>query len=609
MNILSVENISKSFGEKILFENVSFGIQQGQKMALVAKNGAGKSTLLRIITGKDKADTGKVVSRNDVHIVMLDQESIFDPKTNLAQAVTGDQKMAGALLNNDFSELTDEELTLLGTIKTVCGKLNIDEFGKLCGTCSGGQLKRLSLAKVLIAEGDLVILDEPTNHLAIEMIEWLEGFLTGSTKTLLLVTHDRYFLDNICEEIIELEDKTVYRHRGNYAYYLEKRAERLDSKQASIDKAKNLYRKELEWMRRQPKARGTKAKARQDSFYDTEKEAKKRLDEKQVNLDINITRIGSKILEIHKISKSIGDKLLIKDFDYTFKRGEKIGIVGANGAGKSTLLNMVLDKIQPDKGKIVVGETIVFGFFEQQGIQFADDKRVIEVIKDVADFIPLANGKKITASQLLERFLFSSDMHYQVVGKLSGGEKRRLYLLTILMKNPNFLVLDEPTNDLDIHTLTALEDYLDNFEGCVLLVTHDRFFMDRMADHIFVFEPGGHIKDIIGNYTKYREQKKEAERLARIEAEEKEKKTAAQEEKNSGSSGGQRKLSFKEKYELDQLDKEIPILEAEKKRLEDKLNNENLPHDELMQLSEKLGQIGQDLEDKSLRWLELSELG
>lgn len=604
MNILSVENISKSFGEKVLFENVSFGIQQGQKAALVAKNGSGKSTLLRIITGKDTPDSGKVVSRSDVRLVMLEQESLFAADLSLAQAVTGSPKLATALIQNNFEGLTDEELTLIGSIKTICGKLNIDDFAKTCGTCSGGQLKRLSLARVLIAEGDLLILDEPTNHLDIEMIEWLEVFLTNSTKTLLLVTHDRYFLDNICDEILELEDQTIYRHRGNYAYYLERRSERIESKQASIDKAKNLYRKELEWMRRQPKARSTKAKAREDAFYDTEKEAKKRIDEKQVNLDINITRIGSKILEIHKISKSIGDRLLIKDFDYTFKRGEKIGIVGANGAGKSTLLNMIMGRIEPDKGKIVVGETIVFGYFEQQGIQFADDKRVIEVVKEVGDFIPLANGKKITASQLLERFLFPSEMHYQMVGKLSGGEKRRLYLLTVLMKNPNFLVLDEPTNDLDIHTLTALEDYLDNFEGCVLMVTHDRFFMDRMAHHIFVFEQGGNIRDIIGNYAKYRDQKKLKEKELKKATTPVEKPTVVSEPKT-----GARKLSFKEKFELEQLDKEIPRLEAEKKDLEEKLNAGGMDHEELMKISEHLGKISNDLDEKSLRWLELSELG
>lgn len=603
MNLLSVENISKSFGEKILFENVSFGIQQGQKIALVAKNGSGKSTLLKIIIGKDIPDAGKVVARNGINIVLLEQDSNFPADQTIAAAFTENTNIASALLNNDYSKLTEEELTMVGEIKTVAGKLNVDDFPKLCGTCSGGQLKRISLAKALIGHADLLILDEPTNHLDIEMIEWLENYLNNTARTILLVTHDRYFLDHICDEILELEDHIIYRHRGNYAYYLEKRAERIDSQLASIDKAKNLYRKELEWMRRMPKARGTKAKARQDSFYDTEKEAKKRIEEKKAELEINVTRIGSKILEIHKLSKSINDKLLIHNFDYTFKRGEKIGIVGANGAGKSTLLNMIMGKAEADKGKITVGETIVFGYFEQQGIQFANDKRVVEVIKEIADFIPLKGGQKITATQLLERFLFSPETHYQYVGKLSGGEKRRLYLLTVLMKNPNFLVLDEPTNDLDIHTLTALEDYLDNFEGCVLLVTHDRFFMDRLADHIFVFEPGGNIRDIIGNYTQYRDQKKSEEKANKKIAEQ----IIAEKEVPQVTSD-KRKLSFKEKFELEQLDKEIPQLESKKKKLEEELASVADNFEKLNAVSAELGKVSAELDEKGLRWLELTEL-
>jgi len=470
------------------------------------------------------------------------------------------------------------------------------------------------LAKVLIQDADLLILDEPTNHLDIEMIEWLENFLINETKTLLIVTHDRYFLDSICDEILELEDKTLYKHRGNYQYYLEKRSERIESQLSTIDKAKNLYRKELDWMRRSPKARSTKAKYRQDAFYETEATAKKQIDNKQVNLEINISRIGSKILEIHKISKSVGDKLLIDGFDYIFKRGEKIGIVGPNGIGKSTLLNLVMGKIQPDKGKIVPGETMVFGYFEQQGIQFADDKRVIEVIKDIADFIPLNNGKRITASQLLERFLFAPETHYNFVGKLSGGEKRRLYLVTILMKNPNFLVLDEPTNDLDIHTLTALEDYIENFEGCVLVVTHDRFFMDKIVDHVFVFEGNAQIKDILGSYTQYREQKKLAEKDPKKAAEKNAIKTNVltssepEEEKKPTTTAPKSKMSFKEKFELEQLDKEIPLLEKQKKELEEKLNTVLDNHEELMAISAKLGTVTNDLDAKGLRWLELTEL-
>ncbi|HLP11252.1 MAG TPA: ABC-F family ATP-binding cassette domain-containing protein [Flavobacteriales bacterium] len=610
MNLISVENISKGFGDKVLFENITFGINEWQKVALVAKNGAGKSTLLKIITGKDIPDSGNVSTRNDLKIALLEQDSIFDPKTPIAKAVTNNHAISKALLDNDYSQLNDDESALVGNIKTVCGKLKIDDYHKLCGTCSGGQLKRISLAKVLIAEADLLILDEPTNHLDIDMIEWLENFLTNSAKTLLLVTHDRYFLDRICDEILELEDKTLYKHRGNYQYYLQRRSERIESQLSTIDKAKNLYRKELDWMRRMPKARSTKAKYRQDAFYETESVAKKRIEDKQVNLEINISRIGSKILEIHKISKSVAGRLLINGFDYTFKKGEKIGIVGPNGVGKSTLLNLIMGKIEPDAGKIVPGETMVFGYFEQQGIQFSDNKRVIEVIKEVGEFIPLAGGKKITASQLLERFLFAPETHYQMVGKLSGGEKRRLYLITILMKNPNFLVLDEPTNDLDIHTLTALEDYIDNFEGCVLLVTHDRFFMDRIVDHVFVFEEGGHIKDILGNYTKYREQKKELEKLAKSGTDGEKKISEKEMIKTNSLTGAEekKKISFKEKFELEQLDKEIPKLENRKKELEEKLANVGSNHEELVKISAELGKISEELDAKGLRWLELTEL-
>jgi len=614
MNLISVENVSKGFGDKVLFENITFGINEWQKVALVAKNGNGKSTLLKIIMGLDQPDSGRAVRRNDLKVAHLEQDSIFDPKTPIAIAVTDNKNISKALLENNYDSLSKEESTLIGTIKTVCGKLRIDDYSKLCGTCSGGQLKRISLAKVLIQDADLLILDEPTNHLDIEMIEWLENFLINETKTLLIVTHDRYFLDSICDEILELEDKTLYKHRGNYQYYLEKRSERIESQLSTIDKAKNLYRKELDWMRRSPKARSTKAKYRQDAFYETEATAKKQIDNKQVNLEINISRIGSKILEIHKISKSVGDKLLIDGFDYIFKRGEKIGIVGPNGIGKSTLLNLVMGKIQPDKGKIVPGETMVFGYFEQQGIQFADDKRVIEVIKDIADFIPLNNGKRITASQLLERFLFAPETHYNFVGKLSGGEKRRLYLVTILMKNPNFLVLDEPTNDLDIHTLTALEDYIENFEGCVLVVTHDRFFMDKIVDHVFVFEGNAQIKDILGSYTQYREQKKLAEKDPKKAAEKNAIKTNVltssepEEEKKPTTTAPKSKMSFKEKFELEQLDKEIPLLEKQKKELEEKLNTVLDNHEELMAISAKLGTVTNDLDAKGLRWLELTEL-
>ncbi len=600
MNLLSVENISKSFGDVTLFENVSFGIQDGQKIALVAKNGNGKTTLLRILTGKDKPDAGMVTVRNNIRISLLEQESNFASGTTLAMAVSQNKRIADALETGNYTSLTDDELTQIGDIKSVCGKLKVDEFTKTTDTCSGGQLKRIALARVLIDDADLLILDEPTNHLDIEMIEWLEYYLNTLPKTFLLVTHDRYFLDNICEEILELEDKTLYKHRGNYFYYLEKRAARIESQQASIDKARNLYRKELEWMRRMPKARGTKAKARQDAFYDTQKEAKKRIDEKEVDLNININRIGTKILELHKIGKSVGEKLLINNFSYTFKRGEKIGIVGPNGAGKSTLLNLIMGKTEPDKGKIVIGETIQFGYFEQQGIKFSDDKRVIEVVKEIADYIPLTGGKKITATQLLERFLFIPEKHYQYVGKLSGGEKRRLYLLTVLMKNPNFLILDEPTNDLDTHTLTALEDYLENFEGCVLLVTHDRFFMDRLVDHVFVFGNNGEIKDIIGNYTAYRDSLKASEKERKAEKE-------IQIKEAKENKANPVKLSFKEKFEFEQLEKEIPELEKNKKELETILMEGKFDFKELNNLTAQLGEITKSLDEKSLRWLELSE--
>ena len=627
MNYLSVENLSKNYGDKVLFSNISFGIDQGQHLALVARNGSGKSTLMRILYGKEPADSGAFTFRKDIHIGFLEQDALFDPGATVSEIVlAGDDPAAIALREYNqvvHSEHTEQQMHDVveemnrhqawdyeARVKQILGKLNLHDPEQKVETLSGGQKKRLALAKILIRKPQFMILDEPTNHLDLDMIEWLESFLSGEDVTLLMVTHDRYFLDRVCDEIVELDGGNLFRYKGNYSFFLEKKAEREANEQSEIAKAKNLYRKELDWIRRQPKARGTKAKARVDAFSDVEAKDGKRLKEDEMDLAINMQRLGSKILELHKVKKQFGTKKILDGFDYVFKRGEKIGIVGQNGVGKSTFLNMVLGNEEPDGGKISVGETIVFGYYSQDGMKISDDKRVIEVIKEIAEFIPMAGGKKLTALQLLERFMFPSHMHYQYVSKLSGGEKRRLYLLTILMKNPNFLILDEPTNDLDVFTLSVLEDYLETFEGCVLVVTHDRYFMDRIVDHIFYFEGEGKVKDILGNYSVYREtlksiQAEERKEELRIKSEKEEQRQMAEQRVPVAE---KRKISFKEKFEFEQLDKEIPQLEMQKKELETKLGSGALSMEELSLVSEQLGKLSDDLDNKTLRWMELADL-
>lgn len=616
MNFLSVEKISKTYADKVLFSDISFGIDQGQKIALVAKNGSGKTSLLNCLLEKDIPDSGNIVFRNDLRIGYLAQEEDFDPQSTVIDAVFHSENESLKLIkayekeleNNPNSDKLNQlyekisEADAWGTenkVREILSKLQLSNFNQLVGKLSGGQKRRLALAKVLIEEPNLLILDEPTNHLDLDMIEWLEGYLSLPGITLFMVTHDRYFLERVCDEIYELDQGDLYRYKGNYSYYLDKREERYINQQVVIDKAKNLFKKELDWMRRQPKARGTKAKARIDQFYETKKIAHQNIEEKQLDIQVKMERLGTKILEMHKVSKSFGDKKILDQFSYIFKRKERIGLVGANGSGKSTMLNMITQNLQPDSGKIITGETIVFGYYHQKGLQLKDDKRVIEVIRDIADYIPIAGGKKLTASQMLEKFLFPSKSHYLYTSQLSGGERKRLYLLTILMKNPNFLILDEPTNDLDIFTLQVLEDYLVNYEGCLMVVSHDRYFMDKLVDHLFVLNGDGTVSDIIGNYADYRDHKKQV--TAEHKAIEEQKKPEAQKTVTH-------KVSYKDKYEFEQLDKEIPVLEEKKADLSAQLNNANLSYEEIDRISQELTKLVEILDEKTLRWMELADI-
>ena len=587
--MLEVRNLTKSFGSLVLFENICFSVAQGEKVGLIAKNGTGKSTLLSIIAGHEGADSGSVVFRRDVKVGFLEQSPRFDPEETVLDAC--------------FNHKGEEEKVLKA--KQVLTQLKINDLSQPMGQLSGGQQKRVALANALINEPDILILDEPTNHLDLEMIEWLEDFLSRGRKTLLMVTHDRFFLDRVCSVIIELDDRQTYTYRGNFSYYLEKRQERIDARRAEIARANNLYRTELEWMRRQPQARGHKARYREEAFYELEKVAKQRMEERQMRLKSSNVYIGSKIFECQYITKVFDDKkVIMRDFYYNFNRFEKMGIVGNNGTGKSTFVKMLLGELQPDNGKIVVGETVRFGYFSQEGLKFNDTQKVIDVITDIADYVDLGNGKHLSASQLLQHFLFTPEQQYNYVSKLSGGEKRKLYLCTVLMRNPNFLVLDEPTNDLDITTLSILEEYLQDFPGCVIVVSHDRFFMDRVVDHLLVFKGDGVINDFPGNYSQYREwsalQSKETEKAKDNES--KEKKTAA-----SYRNDTRRKLSFKEKREFEQLEKEIASLEAERKTLEEQLCSGTLSVDELTEKSRRLPMLKEELEEKEMRWLELSE--
>lgn len=586
--MLEVRNLTKSFGSLVLFEDICFSVAQGQKVGLIAKNGTGKSTLLSIIAGKEGSDSGNVIFRRDIKVGILEQTPRFDPNETVLDAC--------------FNHKGEEEKVLRA--KQILTQLKISDLQQPMGQLSGGQQKRVALANVLITEPDLLILDEPTNHLDLEMIEWLEGFLGRGRKTLLMVTHDRFFLDRVCSVIIELDDRTVYTYRGNFSYYLEKRQERIDAKRAEIARANNIYRTELEWMRRQPQARGHKAKYREDAFYELEKVARQRIEERQMRLKSTNVYIGSKIFECQYISKAFeADKVIMRDFYYNFSRFEKMGIVGNNGTGKSTFIKMLLGEIQPDQGRIVVGDTVRFGYFSQEGLKFDEDQKVLDVITDIADYVDLGGGRHLTASQLLQHFLFTPEQQYNYVRKLSGGERRKLYLCTVLMKNPNFLVLDEPTNDLDITTLSILEEYLQDFPGCVIVVSHDRFFMDRVVDHLLVFKGDGEIKDFPGNYTQYREwsslQSKETETDSGVKA----KKSTA-----SYRNDTRRKMSFKEKREFEQIERDIAALEKEQKEIEEQLCSGTLSIDELTEKSRRLPVLKVELEEKEMRWLELSEI-
>lgn len=625
MNFITVESIGKSFGEKVLFENVSFGLEKGQKVALVARNGAGKTSLLKIIAGQDSPDEGFISKNKSITIGFLEQEPLFNEEQTILENIFASDTPALRIIKEYESRVEQHELNPIpenfqllqesihkmddakawnydSLIKQILGKLGIHRLEQKISSLSGGQRKRVALSRVLIESPDLLILDEPTNHLDIEMIEWLEGYLSKQSSAVLLVTHDRYFLDRICDEIIELDDQQIYRYSGNYGDFLEKKALREFNEEREIDKAKNLYRKELEWIRKQPKARTTKSKSRIDAFDKVKEKAFKDTAEQEVELQVKMNRIGGKILELKKLYKSYNDTPILKGFDYTFKRGERIGIIGKNGIGKSTFLNLITGQEPADSGKINVGETIVFGYFSQQGIQLKKDKRVIEVVKDIAEFIPMANGGKMMASEFLKLFRFPPEQQFTYVSKLSGGEKRRLFLLTILIKNPNFLILDEPTNDLDLITLSILEDFLLQFQGCLLIVSHDRYFMDRLVDHLFVFEGNGIVSDFTGNYSDYRDsiqlkEKKEKE-LKREEI--KEEKTALSKIKT--------KISYKEKFEFENLEKEINLLEQEQKELTEKLQEVDVPHTDLTQWGTRLNEIIKLIDEKSTRWLELSEL-
>lgn len=587
--MLEARNITKSFGSLVLFENLCFSVAQGQKVGLVAKNGTGKSTLLSIIAGHEGCDSGSVIFRRDIKVGILEQTPKFDPEETVLDAC--------------FNHKGEEEKVLRA--KQILTQLKIRDLQQPMGQLSGGQQKRVALANVLITEPDMLILDEPTNHLDLEMIEWLEGFLNRSNRTLLMVTHDRFFLDRVCSVIMELDDRTLYTYRGNFSYYLEKRQERIDARRAEIARANNLYRIELEWMRRQPQARGHKAKYREDTFYELEKIAHQRMEERQMRLKSSKVYIGSKIFECQYISKSFApDKVILRDFYYNFNRFEKMGIVGNNGTGKSTFLKILLGQTELDSGRVVVGETVRFGYFSQEGLKFDEGQKVIDVITDIADYIDLGGGRHLTASQLLQHFLFTPEQQHNYVAKLSGGERRKLYLCTVLMQNPNFLVLDEPTNDLDITTLSILEEYLQDFPGCVIVVSHDRFFMDRVVDHLLVFKGNGEVKDFPGNYSQYRE-------WSQLQSKEEQKKTEEPKAKKGSASwrnDTRRKMSFKEKREFEQLDKDIASLEAEQKLIEEQLCSGTLSVDELTEKSKRLPLIKDELEEKEMRWLELSEI-
>ncbi|HKB44270.1 MAG TPA: ABC-F family ATP-binding cassette domain-containing protein [Chitinophagaceae bacterium] len=629
MHYVSVENLTKSYGIKPLFENISFHIEEGDKIALVARNGSGKSTLLKILAGKEIADEGKVWINKDVDVVLLEQESSFiENKSILDNIFFHDHAIINAIKEYEaISEKADtEKLTAaimkmdeLGAwdfdakVKMVLEKLNIQHLLQPLASLSGGQRKRVALAKTLIDIGFehkhvLLIMDEPTNHLDVEMVEWLEHYLNKEKITLLLVTHDRYFLDAVCKEIWEIGGSILYEYKGGYENFLEKKAARTESETASIEKAKNTYRKELEWMRKQPKARTTKSKSRQDNFYVIQAKAKKRMEDAQMELQTKMNRLGGKIAELKKVNKSYGDLIILMGFDYTFKKGDRIGVIGKNGIGKSTFINILQGLEKADSGKINIGDTVIFGNYSQEGLQVKEDMRVIEFVKNIAENFPLAKGGTLSAAQFLELFLFTPDQQYSYISTLSGGEKRRLHLLSILFRNPNFLILDEPTNDLDLPTLSVLENFLSEFQGCLLIVSHDRYFMDRLVDHLFVFEGDGVIRDFPGNYSQYRLWQKEQEAIPVTGYQVPVKKAGEMPGSQESVTSNKKQFSFKQKREFELLEKEIARLAKEKETITEKLNNGNTPFEELQQLSHRIGEVTRWLDEKELRWLELSEV-
>lgn len=594
---LDVQNLTKRFGAQVLFENISFSIAEGQKVGLVARNGTGKSTLMSVLMDKEGYESGSIIYRRDLKLGFLEQSPQFDPEESVLDAC--------------FNHKDDPEKVLKA--RQILTQLHITNLEQPMGQLSGGQQKRVALANVLITEPDFLMLDEPTNHLDLEMIEWLEGYLNRGNKTIFMVTHDRFFLDKVCNVILELDDQGIYTYRGNYAYYLEKRQERMDNLRTEIQHSKNLYRRELEWMRRQPQARGHKAKYREDAFYELEKVAKQRIEDRQVRLKASTVYIGSKIFECQYVSKAFDDrgekKVILRDFYYNFARFEKMGIVGNNGTGKSTFIKMLLGEVKPDSGQFDIGETVRFGYFSQEGLKFREDQKVIDVITEIADYIDLGGGRHMTASQFLQFFLFTPEEQHNYVYKLSGGEKRKLYLCTVLMRNPNFLVLDEPTNDLDIQTLQVLEEYLQDFAGCVIVVSHDRYFMDKVVDHLLVFKGEGEIQDFPGNYTQYREWCRLQPKTEGEGAEKKATKPTAKEQPSATQKKeGKRKMTYKEKREYEQLTKELEQLENEQKTLEEALCSGQLSVEELTEKSKRLPEIKDEIDEKEMRWLELAEI-
>ncbi|HTN69328.1 MAG TPA: ABC-F family ATP-binding cassette domain-containing protein [Dysgonamonadaceae bacterium] len=621
--ILQIDTLTKSFGDKLLFHDISFGIAQGDRIGLIARNGTGKTTLLNIIAGKEPYDSGRVVFRNDIRFAYLSQSPEFDPTQTVLEVCFASQNEVVKLIaryeevmasdNHDQLDKVLSQMDLLQAwdyeerIKQILSRLNITQLNQKTGELSGGEIKRIALANVLISEPDIILLDEPTNHLDLEMVEWLEEFLDRSNATLLMVTHDRYFLDRVCSEIIEIDEKQLYQYKGNYSYFLEKQEERIQTQGAELSKAKNLYRKELEWMRTQPRARGTKSKSRIDDFYSLEEKTKQTRQDDNIRLAAKGSYIGKKIFEAKNVSKSFGDIKITKDFSYVFTRYEKMGIVGKNGTGKSTFIKMLLGDIKPDAGHFEIGETVNFGYYSQDGLQFDEQMKVIDVVQEIAEVIDLGNGSRLTASQFLQHFLFAPEKQHDFVFKLSGGEKRRLYLCTVLIKNPNFLVLDEPTNDLDIVTLNILEEYLANFKGCVIVISHDRYFMDKVVDHLLVFEGDAVIRNFPGNYTHYREWRLEEDKKINEEIKTAAAKTVPKPKSQASKPEVKTKLTFKEKKEFDGLEQEIVDLETEKEELTNKLSSGELSPDELVKVSNKITSLIALIDEKTMRWLELSE--